>query len=632
MLWCEWAAAQTSTTWTGAVSTAAGDPANWSNGVPDLTLDVVIGPAPNGCVGGFGFARLEVRPGGSLTLSGVLAVGGDVILDESILGTGTLSLSPTSQGQDILVRGAPGVSVPSLEASSFATANMVNQLTLRDLTVRSNIFVDVPMEIVLGGDVAVNGAFTVFTGFGGIGQGQVTSEPGASLYVAFLDISWGFFPPANMRVDTLITNLTSSFVPTGGVIVLPPGHNMTVRFFNGGNLADIVVEQGASLLLEDPNSDPGLTNLVGDIDCRGDMAIYSADAVSLGDVKVSGTFTQRPVPGNPFFNAVLMQSLEVEPTGVVTLDIPPGTFASQPMIEMAGDCQVDGVLELLRGGSIDCVAGGTLSVSSAGVLRMIGDPNPGSFPNPIASLDGFDVVVSGAFEARNWEMLTVGDGLQFLAGSNLGAAPNDLRNGRIQTSFSSSGQAILTLSRSEPTVLSELELDSSSAPIGVRATTAQAVQLSNMSGSRGSAQFEDDPLGVVTWTEGVGYFGAGAPGCNSLSTCSSEGGAPELGNGAFGIRATNAHPGLGGIFALGRGAGSAVSFLGVSLWLDLASTPQVRFVSTQPDGSLFAALPVPNDPGLVGLVVVGQFGLFEPAGCSPRGVSASNAIEIGILP
>jgi len=68
----------------------------------------------------------------------------------------------------------------------------------------------------------------------------------------------------------------------------------------------------------------------------------------------------------------------------------------------------------------------------------------------------------------------------------------------------------------------------------------------------------------------------------------------------------------------------------VDVFVDLGGIASLEFLPTGPGDTLYASLPVPSDAQLVGLTFVGQFGLFEPPGCAPAGISASTAVAFTI--
>jgi len=543
--------------WSGATSSDWSDPANWSGPVPDATTDVLF--ISGTCVVQSGACgSITVSTATSLTVDGFLNVHGPTAtFGNTVGGTGTVYIAAGTPDQSSVFSCAAGASLPNLRTASIFGGNYVSNLTLRGVEVRNQLNLSEPIRVLLEGDIVVGGYFGAYSS---AGTGVVNSAPGASLTTPFLDITWPFFPPANWSVGYLFCGFTSTFTPPGGVIIIPPGESMAIEYASGGVIPDVRIDPGGQLSLLDRQPNFGVFNSLGDVDCQGELTVLSADPIDMGTLSVSGTVTMRGFPFSDFYKELRADSVLVAPGGRITLDAPAGVAQAQPMMVVSGNCQVDGTLELLRGGSLSGSSGSALTVGPSGRLVMHGDD---SFPirgggglfYSYAYVENLAVLVEGRFEGRHWDVIEPGAaGVQLRAGSSLGSAPEDLAYGRIHSTLNDPAAALLTISRTEPTRLSQIELEASAVPVGVRATTSYAVQLSDMTSNRGSVVFEDDPLGVVTWDAALRYFGAGTTACNPLSVCSAEGGVPGLGNAAFGMRATNAHPGLGGAFVLGNPA------------------------------------------------------------------------------
>ncbi len=93
------------TTWTGATDTDYTNPANWSNGAPANSLNVII---PNGSnvefTGAVESNSLEVEAGGKLTVSqaGTLTSSGNVTIKSDASSSGSLIISGSYSGPDII--------------------------------------------------------------------------------------------------------------------------------------------------------------------------------------------------------------------------------------------------------------------------------------------------------------------------------------------------------------------------------------------------------------------------------------------------------------------------------------------------------------------------------------------------
>jgi hypothetical protein len=123
-------------------------------------------------------------------------------------------------------------------------------------------------------------------------------------------------------------------------------------------------------------------------------------------------------------------------------------------------------------------------------------------------------------------------------------------------------------------------------------------------------------------------FGA-ASGCRTAGLTSITALA-NVGNAGFGIAATRAPAGQGGLLVLSLAALPAPQHvLGIDLWVDPAASTTLFLVSS-PIGSAQTALPVPANPVLTGLGLDAQYLWLD--GTCPGGVSASCAIFAAVLP
>lgn len=163
-----------------------------------------------------------------------------------------------------------------------------------------------------------------------------------------------------------------------------------------------------------------------------------------------------------------------------------------------------------------------------------------------------------------------------------------------------------------------------------------------------NGNYTDSSRGLVGVPQGTVAFVTGAPGLASFSplsinvgqsttTCvrtidSHLGSLPQVGNSAFALWATQGPRPAVSPFGLVVGATATAppgqpSFFGIALAFDLtAVAAQVGlFPATGILGNARFALPLPNQPGLIGSGLVMQFG-FADSQCGPMGFSASDGI------
>jgi hypothetical protein len=131
-----------------------------------------------------------------------------------------------------------------------------------------------------------------------------------------------------------------------------------------------------------------------------------------------------------------------------------------------------------------------------------------------------------------------------------------------------------------------------------------------------------------------GPYGTSSPGCGgpiSIGVNSP----PQIGNASFSITCANAPPNAIGFIGLSLSAQiPPVSIVGVEIWIGLSA--DVYAVSSDALGAAQFPIPIPNDPMFVGGQTFWQFFWFGPNSpsppCPPFGLSASNALEITVLP
>ena len=158
---------------------------------------------------------------------------------------------------------------------------------------------------------------------------------------------------------------------------------------------------------------------------------------------------------------------------------------------------------------------------------------------------------------------------------------------------------------------------------------------------------QDDEFGGEAGSAGLfhsygGYseptaHGIGTPGCDGDHTLTATGGVPFWGNTNFGFADTNA-PALGfGWVALGDAAdftGADPFGLGIALYIDVLQSTQFSLLAMANDGlgNGTAALPIPGNPSLAGLVLHAQ-SVWLWAGCPalPSGLSSSNLLSFAVV-
>ena len=135
----------------------------------------------------------------------------------------------------------------------------------------------------------------------------------------------------------------------------------------------------------------------------------------------------------------------------------------------------------------------------------------------------------------------------------------------------------------------------------------------------------------LTWDHpGVALAGAPTPGCLGDAVCWTRG-IPEVGDSAFAITCANAHPSLGAVSVIGLG-GLTTPFVydSVDVWVDPGQPLGTLYFPSDPNGDLLHPLPIPAQPSFQGVTLHAQWLLLEPPGCTPEGLSGSNAIRVTI--
>lgn len=613
------------TTWTGAVSTSAAVAGNWSNGVPTSTSTAVIPPTTRACASGFTTCDLVVASG---SVSGLVAVGGNV--DATGPGmTAGIEMSPapvaTMAG---FYRCRAGATIASLGRSAVGVGQVARAVVDGVRTTGNwQFFSGAVAEVSLRGDVVIDGGINNGT----LGSASITSSGVGSLTAAFLDTSASVFPPGNWNIPIIRLTNTSSFTPTGGTVRVRTGINVAVTFSDGGQMGAVVVEPGATMRMTQ-SSFGSNSAFVGSLDVRGTCEMQGAwtDIYVNGSTNVTGVLRANVSPGPGAVRFV--GGTQVAAGGL--LEVSGWVMATQPIV-------VDGTM---RVGAFVLLASST--GFSGSPFGLPGSPGPTPTLLDIrpagalvldanSTLAGFDLRVSGRIEGSNFWIHEPSDaGVQLLAGSTIGAAPFDLRGGRISSSRTGSGTRLLDMQRTASTVLRDLTLEGGSflqPAHNVRATTPHAVVMSNATGPMAGASFEDDPLGVITWGQGTRYLSGGTAGCLPMATCDGIG-SPRIGTSGFAFECRGAHPFVGGVLLIGAPAPAPITVLGLQTSLDLLQPVISNYYGSDAQGRILAPQNIPADPFLVGLSAAAQFALLEPPNCTPSGLSTSNTVQVTIQP
>jgi len=114
---------------------------------------------------------------------------------------------------------------------------------------------------------------------------------------------------------------------------------------------------------------------------------------------------------------------------------------------------------------------------------------------------------------------------------------------------------------------------------------------------------------------------AGCAGTNGIPRLDSTG-RPALGNAAFAVRLSSARAATVALFLL-DGPGSATPLPG-GCTLFTGATPLVSVQATDGVGQAAQPLPIPNDPGLLGVALRSQWAVVDPNGAFVQTISFSN--------
>lgn len=131
---------------------------------------------------------------------------------------------------------------------------------------------------------------------------------------------------------------------------------------------------------------------------------------------------------------------------------------------------------------------------------------------------------------------------------------------------------------------------------------------------------------IETLPTGVRHVGNDTPGCSGAVNAAVVS-QPYVGNANFAVTCSGAPASSSGLFVASAAArATALSLLGVDVWIDETSLLLTSTPSSDALGYTELALPLPNVPSLQGGVVAAQFIWASP--CGPQGLSASNALEM----
>ncbi|MEC7585153.1 MAG: hypothetical protein VYE77_12620 [Planctomycetota bacterium] len=148
--------------------------------------------------------------------------------------------------------------------------------------------------------------------------------------------------------------------------------------------------------------------------------------------------------------------------------------------------------------------------------------------------------------------------------------------------------------------------------------------------SAGGFSFNSSAAATVSWSyPGVVAAGAPTPGCLGPAVAWTRG-VPKLGSASFGITCANSHPSLGAVSVIGLGGLSASPFVydAVNVWIDPNLPLGTLYLGSNAQGEILHPLPLPAAPSFQGMDLWAQWLLLEPSGCTPLGLSGSNAIRV----
>jgi len=626
------------TTWTGAVSSAWTDPQNWSNGVPNATTDAVIAPATNGCGGGGACLNLHVLPGAQM--GGVTDLFGSAVVEADMGGLSVWTSGPNEVKSITCLNGAR---ISGISSGPAAPGAYTSQLTMTDVRVVGgmNTFNSLDVHAIY-----VVGDFHVGVLFLNGMSGTLSADPAAVIRVGNLWTDWtSVILAADTEVGTVRVYTTSSVGSVSGQIVIKPGQQMTIDY-NGGIIGNVVVQAGGTLHMNEASL--GVQGTIGNVDCQGDLIMQRSGLTYFGDLMVSGTMRVNPPsspapPGQLVLGDIVIGpggSFEVCDESTVSADslmiaqggdaIFASGFTWQDIV-VAGDVSVDGLLQINSRRQLQKAGAtpGTLTVGAQGTLELVGAPTPTFGPSESVEVDNFSLVIEGTIAASYAEFVNLGpDGLRLADTASIAPPPLDLSNCSLSSSQATPGAALLTVERLAPTAIRDLELNGPTS-FGVRATAPHAVALVDATGNRSGEAWEDDPLGVITWSEGVGYAGGGTTYCSPLAICSANG-EPSLGNSTFALGCSPVPSSGLCLFALGSPSSTGFAVLGVHVWLDPLQLIVLEAMFASPQGHVIAPLPIPSIPGLLGYTQTGQFLILEPASCGLSSFAMSTAITLTI--
>jgi hypothetical protein len=127
----------------------------------------------------------------------------------------------------------------------------------------------------------------------------------------------------------------------------------------------------------------------------------------------------------------------------------------------------------------------------------------------------------------------------------------------------------------------------------------------------------------------VATYGSGCPGSGGRVPLLQVGGAPALGDPSFAIHVTRGLPLAPAAFLVGVARANTALPGGCTLWVDLRSGLLVP-AATDGQGAMHLLLPVPYEPGLLGLRACFSAAVIDPGGAWAGIAAFSDAVEVRV--
>jgi hypothetical protein len=577
------------------------------DGMPDVATANFTNDSVSICLGMGGGALALPTSFAAPTHPSSVAVGdvnGDGRLDAVSAGNGSNDVS-------VFLGDGAGSLGP---AATFVTAIGPKAIALADLSSDGNldivteIFASSGLSVLLGNGAGTFGAAKIVAAPGGVSRGGI---------IGFEDLNGDGLLDLVM---TIHSGFSISLATPGGGYALP-------QIFGAGLVT-------APFVVGDLNGD-GVPDLVG----RAQVAA-SAVQVFLGTgggafapnakyllAYPGGSVAQisiTDVNGDGFPDVVtaggVVEILLGNGTGALgtAATIPfAGTSNTASFGDLNGDGIVDAVVSGAEPGKLRILLGtGGVTFGPPTFLVPFGQKN--DYLTAIADLDGngtLDLVVAST--QTNDIGIYLGSGTGALTGATLllahgtpfAIAVGDVNgDGKVDITVSNMGSGDVTVCLGKGSGLFDVRCygvggaasDFAIADLEANGTPDIIVAITGIAGKPGLAILTNQASAPV----GTATYGTGTPGCVGFLGMSANV-APKIGAAAFALRCTNAPRtslGLGIIADKASAAGSYLFNLGVLFHVDLNTAIFVASfdMKSDPSGSGFAPLPIPNNPAIVG--------------------------------